>query len=314
MNVFRFSLLIALVGFTFITACKQDGKVVFFKNHPQLEKLKTVYDENKDVQSANELLRALLTTISSNQMEEGQMTKFIEYGYQVADEQNMTSRKGSFLVPLIKDQYDSSKTPDRLFELAQIMKKLKKESAAIVLVQGMQQGFPSYERLGELDMPLPEGSSNVDEYIATLGESIFDEPDNTGINRKASLAYVDACEAYALAFPKSEEAPANLFKAAEVAKSLRTFPKSLTIYDWIIDKYPNYEKTPTAFFLKGFIIENNLKDDDKAREVYNAFIEKYPDHELKDDVQFLLENLGKTDEEILQMIEQRRQENEAVDS
>jgi hypothetical protein len=37
-------------------------------------------------------------------------------------------------------------------------------------------------------------------------------------------------------------------------------------------------------------------------------VEKYPSHDLADDVQFLLDNLGKSNEEILEMIENKKQE------
>ena len=60
-------------------------------------------------------------------------------------------------------------------------------------------------------------------------------------------------------------------------------------------------------FLKGFIIENNIKDDSLALKVYQDFRAKYPEHNLADDAQFLIENIGKSDEEILQMIENKRE-------
>ena len=80
----------------------------------------------------------------------------------------------------------------------------------------------------------------------------------------------------------------------------------MSIYDWILEKYPNYEKAPTSLFLKGFIIENNIKDDVMAKEIYNKFLSDYPKHDLADDVQFLIDNLGKSDQEILEMIESKK--------
>jgi tetratricopeptide (TPR) repeat protein len=291
-----------------LSACKQDNKDVFFTNHPQLETLKNAYDEAPDATKANELLRALHSVLGSGVIEDGQMISFLEYGYEVATDQNMTSRRANFLFPLIKEDFENSNNADRIFELYGIMKKMKKDNVAIVLGHGLKRAYPSYDKLSEIDISLPEGIENIDAYIMDLGTRIFDNPDKTGINRASSLKYVDACEAYALVFPKSESTPEYLFKAAEVAKSLRTFPKSLSLYDWIIDGYPAYEKTATALFLKGFIIENNLGDEEKAREVYNEFLQKYPDHELADDIAFLIENLGKSDEEILELIEQRSQQ------
>jgi tetratricopeptide (TPR) repeat protein len=243
-------------------------------------------------------------------MQDENMVAFLEYGYGIATKHNMTSRMANFLVALIKEDYSNADTAERAFQLSQIMTKLKKNEVAMVLNHGLNSNFADFEKKSELNLDLPEGINTVDELIADLGAKIFDAPDNTGINRAASLSYVDACEAYALINPNNPNSPDNLFKAAEVAKSLRTFPKSLSLYDWIIDSYPDYEKTATSLFLKGFIIENNLGDDEKARQVYNEFTERFPDHELADDVQFLIENLGKTDEEILEMIEQRRKENQ----
>jgi len=307
-NNLLFASLLIISAFTI--SCKSENAESLFKNYPQLETLNQNYQTNTDVATANELLRSLSTTIGSSQMESEKLISFLEYGYDIASTQNMTSRKASFLVPLIKEDFSNSKTVERVFELSKIMSKLKKESVEIVLSHGLARSFPSFNKTSELNLQLPEGMKNIEEFLNDLGTKIFDDPDNTGINRAASLNYVDACEAYVLVNPTSENAAETLFKAAEVAKSLRTYPKSLSLYDWIIEKYPNYEKTSTSLFLKGFIIENNLGNDEKAREVYDAFLSTYPDHELADDVEFLIENLGKTDEEILQMIESRRKDNQ----
>lgn len=147
---------------------------------------------------------------------------------------------------------------------------------------------------------------NVNTSIVKLGKMIFDNPGTNGINQNSSHAYADACDMFAKTFPDANQSPDLLFKAAEVVKSLKDFPRSIAMYDKIINKYPNYEKASTSLFLKGFIIENNMKNDDKALEIYNEFLTKFPDHDLADDVQFLIENLGKTDEEILEMIEAKQ--------
>ena len=309
-RIHTLSSLIFLFSFCILISCNQESSDSLFKSYPQLVKLEETYNTNQDVPAANDLLRGLLTTISSPQMESDKMVDFLEYGYSISSKHAMTSRSASFLVALIREDYKNENTAQRLFDLSAIMSKLKKENVALILSHGLNSQFKDFEKNSELTLDLPEGINNVDELIADLGTKIFEDPDNSGINRASSLKYVDACEAYALVFPNNPNSPANLFKAAEVAKSLRTFPKSLTLYDWIIEDYPDYEKTATSLFLKGFIIENNLGDDEKARQVYNEFVKRFPSHELVDDVQFLLENLGKTDEEILEMIEQKRQDRE----
>ena len=191
--------------------------------------------------------------------------------------------------------------------LGMAMKDANKSAAADILFQAVasqesHSGFASWAK--EL---LPAGIGSPDDYILGLGKQLFENVDKTGINKEAAIKYVDACEAFGLAYPGAE-APEKLFKAAEVAKSIKTYQKSLTLYDWILEKYPDYEKAATSLFLKGFIVENNLRDDKKARELYDEFLSRYPNHDLADDVEFLIENLGKSDQEILEMIEAKRKD------
>ena len=248
----------------------------------------------------------MLQMINSDQLNDERNQQYLDYGYDIAKKENMKSRQAAFLFPLIKKSLGSEGIEDKLFELAELMRSLNKPSAANTLYRGILDNHPDYDKAGDINTLMTVNVDSINNYIAHLGKQIFEDADNSGINRKASLAFVDACEAYALAYPNSENTPENLFKAAEVAKSIRTFPKSLSIYDWILERYPDYEKASTSLFLKGFIIENNLGDDEKAREVYNEFLKKYPKHDLADDVEFLIQNLGKTDEEILEMIESKR--------
>lgn len=154
--------------------------------------------------------------------------------------------------------------------------------------------------------------TNLQNYIINIGEQITKgEVDKFGINRNAALKYVDACEAYALVYPNAPDAPNQLYKAAEIAKTIQTLPKLLSIYDWVIERYPDFEKTPTMYFLKGFVLENDLKNDAEAKKVYEEFIAKFPNHELRDDIDFLLEHLGKSDEEIRKIIESKSGKNQA---
>lgn len=307
LNIFLF----ACIACILIVSCKQDSSgsnsnSSLFGASDALTKLETEYNNAPSVTTGNNLLKELLNTIGTQKLDKATQKTYLEYGLKVANEQKIITRKAGFLMALIKDNYSNSATADRIFELSEIMKKMNKTTVSNTLVTGLMNNFSDFGKLDQAKGLLTESIANLDEYIAKLGKSIFENPDNTGINRNASLAYVDACEAYALVNPTSENSPGHLFKAAEVAKSLRTFPKSLTLYDWVIERYPNYEKAGTAMFLKGFIIENNLGDDVKAKEVYEAFLKKFPTHDLADDVEFLIENLGKTDEEILQMIEAKQ--------
>jgi len=194
------------------------------------------------------------------------------------------------------------------------MNSLNKKHAAQIIYRNYKElygGAPINERLENV---LTEDSKDVNVFIDTLFQDIFKEPDQYGLNRAAALRFVDAVEAHALSNPCADGVAENLYRASEIARSIRTLPKTMNIYDWILEDYPDYEKTPTVYFLKGFILENNVEDDEAAKEIYQGFLQKYPSHDLADDVKFLLENMGRSDEEILEFLEQKQQEAVSADS
>ncbi len=307
------SIKISITTLTFLGllffSCKSDTSSSVFSGFEQLASLESAYKASPSPSTANALIKNLLEALKKPEVSSEKRKEFLDYGYKLAKEQKIAARMATFLFPIIKDQ--SPPNPDKIYELAGLMKGMKKETAANTLYQSLVDKHAGYANIESAKSNITVEIGSVSDYVFSLGERLFEDPDNTGINRAAAMNYVDACEAYALAYPETANAPEYLFKSAEVAKSLRTFPKSLSLYDWILDKYPNYEKAPTALFLKGFIIENNLGDDKKAREIYDSFLAKYPQHDLADDVVFLIENIGKTDEEILQMIEEKRKQKQA---
>ncbi len=269
------------------------------------------YKSEKSQTTANKFIDQILSKIADNPKDKSQIIALSENAYNVAKENNLVSKQRGFLFSLIKEDYGNSSTPSRISELAGQMTTIKRAGTANILYKSLIDNFQNTPEAVDAQKKLDPAVSNIPQYIVNIGEGIFKgEVDKFGINRNAALRYVDACEAYALSYPETEDAASHLFRAAEIAKSIQTFPKLMSLYDWIIDRYPNYEKTPTTLFLKGFVLENDLKNDEKAKEVYDHFIATYPNHELRDDVEFLLENLGKTDEEIRQIIEAKQQNKE----
>ncbi len=267
------------------------------------------YSEKPDIATASKYIDELVDKIGENVDDKGQMISLSEKAYQVAKDNKIASKQRGFLFSLIKEDYQNAATSSRILELANQMSAIKRPGTANILYKALIDNFGNSEEAKIAKSKLDPGVTDLNNYIINIGEEITKgEVDKFGINRNAALKYVDACEAYALGYPNSPAAPENLYKAAEIAKTIRTFPKLMSIYDWVIEKYPNHERTPTIFFLKGFVLENDLGNDDEAKKVYETFIEKFPNHGLRDDIDFLLEHLGKSEEEIRKIIEQKQQE------
>lgn len=112
--------------------------------------------------------------------------------------------------------------------------------------------------------------------------------------------YIDLVEKYVKKSPDSPDSPEYLRKAAELATSQKMTTQAMTFYDKILSSYPDYPKYSQTLFLKAFTLENEIKDLEGAKKLYEDFLQRYPNDEFADDAQFLLKNLGKSDEEIIQ--------------
>ncbi|MBE26685.1 MAG: hypothetical protein CMN33_03250 [Saprospirales bacterium] len=297
----RYIILFATI--LFFASCKND-KVANEKDNLSVGEL--AYNKQPTNENAETALSEVSNLIKENRDDPKIVKKLSERALDIARQNNLTNKQISFLLLLTKEYPNDPKAKTRLLELANIMYKINKKQAANVLYSGVLDRFADTDAAEEAKSKRAPEVSNVKQYLTKVGEDVFVNPDKFGINRKAAQSYVDACEAFALAYPDTKEAPEFLYKATEISRTLRTFTKSLSMYDWIIDEYPQYEKAPTAMFLKGFIIENELNNDEAAMKVYKTFLSRYPDHQLRDDVQFLLDNVGKTDEEIMDLIEKNK--------
>jgi len=292
-----------------ICSCKQDSFVdhtATFQNYPTLVPLNDAYMQLKDDESALNLLNDLGRVVLDKKVATPEKKTLLEAGLDVARQNNLHGRSIAILYPLIRDYAEPEKTTGWMAELANNFYDTNKEAAANVITSSLLKTHSSDKAVSQLKSRSTLKDQDLNEYIVSLGEQIFENPDEMGLNRVASMNYIDACQAYALAQPTDKMSPEYLYKAAEVAKSIRSSSKALSLYDWILSKYPDHERAPTSLFIKGFILENELKNQNMAKTVYTEFLNKYPDHQLSDDVKFLVENLGKSDEEIAKIIESKQ--------
>ncbi len=299
-----------LLAFTFLfISCQQDKIVdhtLLFDKYPTLAPLNQEYMQFKDEKSALNLLNSLGKIVLDKNVEVPQKKILLEAALDVARQNKLHNRSIAILYPLIRDYPDTEKSTSWMAQLANSFYDSNKNEAANVISASLLEKFPKDKDVSKLKTRLTLTGESVSDYITKLGEQIFENPDEMGLNRMSSMNYIDACQAYALSHPGEDQSAEYLYKAAEVAKSIRSSSKSLSLYDWILAKYPNHERAPTSLFIKGFILENELKNQAMAEKVYNEFLEKYPDHQLSDDVKFLVENIGKPIEEIQKIIESKQ--------
>ena len=91
----------------------------------------------------------------------------------------------------------------------------------------------------------------------------------------------------------------ELLDLAQMEGGKGNFEKAVEHYETLLTLYPDSEQAPLALFMIGFTYANEIGNKDKARMSYKEFLEKYPNNVLKSSVEFELENMGKSAEDIL---------------
>lgn len=259
------------------------------------------FDENPTEESYTALVNELMSQLRSSETSAADRKTALLKGYEASKQMKKPSQTIGFLNTYVRENFNSEDTPSKILELAAMLKASGKEAVATVLAQGFQQSFPNHELYNQAEALIGQDAPTIEERINELGNSMFNVEEGK-LNEDVARSFVDVCEAYAISAPDSEDVPVFLHKAAETARTMRTLPKALSLYDWILDRYADHEKAPQALFLKGFTYDNNLNDIENARKYYEEFLAKYPEDEFADDTQFLLENLGKSDEEMLEAL------------
>ncbi len=267
---------------------------------------KAAYDANPNASTASKYVTDVIKTALNKDTPVKEKKVLLESGLDVANTLKETSMQASLLNTYLKTVGPNA-DPNKALALAKVLKSANKNGAADVLLYGYNRLDVTPEQKNEASALISSPIDDIQAYITNLRNKISENPTRYSLNEENARDYVDACEAYAMVMPDNPETPTHLFNAGEVAKSLKSFNKSFALFDWLIDKYPTHAKAPTALFLKGFILENELNNDNGAKVFYEEFLKKYPSHDLADDVEFLIGNLGKSNEEILKMIESKQQ-------
>lgn len=299
--------LVFLASFIVFTSCSNGDQAT-----PADEGLaiaEAAFNQEQSKATASRYIGALQKKAVNDDMPLSEKQTLLNKGISLAKEYKIIPLETSLLHSLIK-QEGTSTALENIMSLGTLLKASGKGAASNTLFYAYaskSDGQAKADGIAAMTAPI----ENIDTFINVLRQDMFVNTNKFGLNENSARAYVDACEAYAMGFPENDNSALYLFQGAEVAKTLRSFNKSFALFDWILDKYPNHAKAPTSLFLKGFIMENEVKNVEGARELYNEFISKYPNHELADDVQFLIDNLGKSDEEILKMIEAKRDQKNA---
>lgn len=142
---------------------------------------------------------------------------------------------------------------------------------------------------------------NPEDEILQLNKELLDSAQH--IIKANAQKYIRLTQEFVTTKADSTKIIKYVIQGAEVAVNIGEFEKALQSYELLIHQFPNNPKViANALFAQAFILENHTKDLQGAEKLYRMIQQKYPDLEITKTVKATLENLGKSDAELLEMI------------
>lgn len=128
-------------------------------------------------------------------------------------------------------------------------------------------------------------------------------------------SFIEKAVEFAEIYPEEEISPELLMCAGETGirmaesvgvESLKVkyAKQSLDIYNQVQKVYPDYADLKMCYFNRGVIYDDILQDYESAKFEYSDFIHKYPDDSLSVQLKVYIQHLGKSPEEIMQVIKE----------
>lgn len=146
------------------------------------------------------------------------------------------------------------------------------------------------------------------EQIELIKQTENELYNSESFNRANAIKLVDLYYNFSEQYSDDTLAAPYLYKAAEIAMNTQLGTRSISYFDKILTDYPNYEKIPECIFLKAFVYENQLNNNEKAGQLYEEFIAQYPDHALVKDAEASIKFLGKSPEELVKIFQEMNEE------
>lgn len=137
----------------------------------------------------------------------------------------------------------------------------------------------------------------------TLLEQDFEQRnENNKLDLETGAKLFEAYDLYIVNYSKDSTSAELLMNASRLAVGLNEHQKAIKYLEQYIADFDD-DYTPKAMLILGNYLANKVMDLEKAEAVFNQFLERYPNHPNAKDVKFMINTLGKTPEEILEMVQ-----------
>ncbi|MBI3520441.1 MAG: tetratricopeptide repeat protein [Bacteroidetes bacterium] len=124
----------------------------------------------------------------------------------------------------------------------------------------------------------------------------------TVVNNDVAEQAINSFYKYAYNCKTDTLAPVFLIKAGQVAQSVKKYTQAQAFFRKCIDDFPKFKSRGAAMFLLAQLYDDKaiLNDESEAAKLYHQIIREYPSSSYANDAKACIQNLGKTDEQLIQ--------------
>lgn len=263
----------------------------------KVETNRTAFEEAPSKNTAQTLIKSMEEYVSTYGFKDSTSARYILEAARLATEFGPAVQARKWYRHYLLQYPDRPGQQNVLAEYISVSEKLNHPKINDVLYKSFVLRFPEDERSANYSGKINAQDISPDSIVRAVGMAMFNDSIFRVDEKNANL-YVELSQDMVMANPHMPKADEYLFHAAETAGTLRQISKAIELYEWIIDQYPTSKLAATSLFLKAYSLDNDLQQFDTAAVFYKAFLEKYPNSEFAESAQFLLDNLGESEEEL----------------
>ncbi len=124
----------------------------------------------------------------------------------------------------------------------------------------------------------------------------------TNLQKDVAERAINAFNLYASECGNDSLAPVYLLKAGQVAQSIGNYKQAEILLKKCCDTFPNFRNRGAALFVLAQLYDdvNMLNNEAEAKKIYEDIIKTYTKSAWERDAKASIQNLGKTDEQLIQ--------------
>lgn len=273
-------LLLLLLMFLSFTGCKEEIK----DTNPGI---------SEDYSELSVLKMGEIGDKFRNATTKSEKVHWLSEGIKASSNEGLEPYKDLFVMEMLKADPDHDHTLEYLWYLSERWQNMGRHDESSILCNGIRHRYKSESITLNVERYLKSEQKNIHNYLNEKFMSISGNGIDS-IRVVQQKKYIQLIEAFALAFPSDEKCPEYLLLAAEMAGQNDALPEMVSMFDWVLQYYPQSKDAPISLFLKGFYLDEHFGKKEDAKSVYNQFVAKYPDHRLANDVKLLLSGKNHT--------------------